>query len=104
MEHTDFQDLLNKYLTNTITTHEWQLLSRLLNDPAYQQQLEAIIDQELHDHAFEATPNEQLLALIQQNLKQQINTNRPKGKIVSLYVKRVAVAIVLLTLMTGSAY
>jgi transmembrane sensor len=104
MSNTDFELLLNKYLTGSITEEELQGLNAMLNEPDNKQRLEAIIDRELEEHAFEGAADNQMLALIQNTLQEKMRQGKTKSKIVPLYIKKIAVAAIFLVLSGIAAW
>jgi transmembrane sensor len=104
MNNTQFENLLNKYLTRVITPQELQLLNNMLNDPEYRQQLEQIISGELEEHAFEGLQDDQMLALIQNSLQQRIGAEQKKPKLLSIYIKWISVAASFMVLAIGTVY
>lgn len=104
MNNTEFEGLLNKYLTGAITPQELQLLNNMLKNPEYRQQLEQIIGGELEEHAFEGLQDDQMLALIQNNLQQRISAERKRPKLLSVYIKWISVAASFMVLATGAIY
>src|SRR5215218_6409353 len=98
MNNRTVEDLLDKYLTGSLTEQERQLLNEKLNDPAYKEQLEERIGKELEEHAFEGPGDAQILASIQHNLKTKIGTGKKPAKTISFYITRIAVAAVLILL------
>jgi ferric-dicitrate binding protein FerR (iron transport regulator) len=105
MNNTEFEALLNKYLTGIITRQELRLLNNMLKNFEYRQQLEQLINSELEDHAFEGLQDDQMLALIQQNLQQRISAERKRPKLLSLYyIKWISVAASFMVLATGIVY
>jgi len=109
MDKTGFIQLLDKYLTHSITVEERKQLSQLLKDPSYHTELEAIIDQQLAGNTFEIKEDTELGRLIFEKIqtaKQNSQTpvremyvpNQVRGK----FWRRIAVAAsIIITLSFG---
>lgn len=104
MEHLPFEDLLDRYLAGSMTEPERLQFVELLNDPFYSNRLATIVEQELHEHAFEGAPDATLLSSIQTHLQARLHQQNLKPSILSVYSRRLAVAAVFLLLLTGAAY
>jgi transmembrane sensor len=104
MQTNNFQDLLDKYLTGSLTEQERNRFYELLNDPEHNRQLAAIIDKELYEHTFESDPDNKLLAAIQQNLHSGIQAENDKRAKVIRLTRRLAVASVFLIGICGIAW
>lgn len=102
MQENVFRELLDKYLTGSMTEQEWKVFSSMLNDPAYKSLLEGTIDTELSEHTYEGAPDHEVLAAIQDHVKDKIHGGKRSGMII-LYLKRAAVAAVVL-MIAGAAY
>src|SRR6478735_12852696 len=92
MQTNNFQELLDKYLTGRLTEQERNRFYELLNDPENTKQLAAIIDQELYEHHFESEPDNTVLAAIQENLHNRIQSESEKRAKVIRLTRRLAVA------------
>jgi transmembrane sensor len=104
MQNNNFQELLDKYLTGSMTEQEWMIFSDLLKEPEYKNRLNAIIDTELEEHAFEGEPDNSILANIQNNLHNQIQADKERSGKVVFYIKRLAVAAVFVVALLGVAW
>jgi transmembrane sensor len=90
MDENRFSDLLNNYLTGTMTEPERKELSAMLGDPGYQKVLEQQLLQELEGRRFESQGHEDALALVQQHLTEQLGAK--KGKRLFVFPKWFAAA------------
>src|SRR5687767_14842540 len=104
MNNRTIEDLLDKYLTGSLTEQERQLLNEKLNDPAYQKMLEERIGNELEEHAFEGEADSKILASIQENLSAKLKIERKPARTVALYATRIAVAAVFILLVGVGIY
>jgi transmembrane sensor len=104
MQNNNFQELLDKYLTGSMTEQEWMIFSDLLKEPEYKNRLNAIIDTELEEHAFEGEPDNSILANIQNNLHNHIQAGKERSGKVVFYIKRLAVAAVFVVALLGVAW
>jgi transmembrane sensor len=104
MSEIPFQTLLDKYLTHFISEEERILLQQMLEVPAHRQKLEAILDKELQEHAFEIEEDSKLLSLIQDYVQNKIRVERKPAKIKAFYIKRLVAAAVIFLLMGAGAY
>ncbi|MGN6420066.1 MAG: FecR family protein [Pseudobacter sp.] len=95
-----FTQLLDKYLTQTITAEEQQLFFELVQSKKYLQELEAVIDQALCDAAFDVAEDPLLREKLFDQILQQRET--PVRRI-PLY-RRWGWAAALLVLLGGSIY
>src|ERR1700735_1429418 len=103
MDENRFTDLLNNYLTGTMTEPERKELSVMLGDPEYRQVLEEKLLQELEGRRFESQGHEDALALIEQHLIEQLDAR--KGKRLFVFPKWfAAAAAVVFILSIGSGY
>src|SRR5689334_21381659 len=101
MQNNNFQELLDKYLTGSMSEQEWTVFKEMLNEREHKEQLEAIIDEELSAHTFEDEPDNNRLAAIQDHLRTHIQADSQQpGKII-YYLKRLAVAAVLVLALGG---
>ncbi len=99
-----FQTLLDKYISGSITEDERILLHQMLEVSSHREELATIIDKELHDHSFEMEDNKNLLSLIQNNIQQNIKVKRKPSGTVMVYIKRLAVAAVIILLAGAGMY
>jgi transmembrane sensor len=104
MQTNNFQELLDKYLTGRLTEQERNKFHELLNDPEHTKQLAAIIDVELHEHAFDCEPDNNMLAAIQENLQASIHTEKARGAKIIRFTRRLAVASVFVVCLSGVAW
>jgi transmembrane sensor len=104
MQTNHFQELLDKYLTGSMTEQERQHFSELLNVSEYKNRLAAIIDAELAEHAFEGEPDNNTLAAIQENLYNNIQAEKERSATIIYYMKRLAVAAVFIMMLSGVAW
>lgn len=104
MEHNNFQELLDKYLTGRMTEQEWKVFGRMLKDPVYRSRLESAIDAELEEHALEGEPDNKMLEAIQDHLQKNISANRKSPGTIFFYIKRIAVAAVFLLALAAVGY
>jgi ferric-dicitrate binding protein FerR (iron transport regulator) len=95
MDNTPVELLLEKYLSGTLAETERQLLHTLLQDPAQRDRIAAIIDREMREHAFEATEDDQLLTLIQKNIKEKIRHPAQRDRSAFFTFRRVSIAAAL---------
>jgi len=102
MQENVFRELLDKYLTGSMTEQEWKVFSGMLNDPAYKNLLEGTIDTELREHTYEGAPDHEVLAAIQDHVKDKLHERKRSGMII-MYLKRAAVAAVVL-MIAGAGY
>jgi transmembrane sensor len=101
MQHNNFQELLDKYLTGRMTEQEWMIFSDLLKEPEHKNRLNAIIDTELEEHAFEGEPDNSMLVNIQNNLHNHIQAGKERSGKMVFYIKRLAVAAVFVVALLG---
>ncbi len=101
MEKETFEKLLESYLTGSLTPEKLIRFNEMLQLPEHRRQLEAIIDKELHEHAFEGAPDYQLLQQLQYGIDKQIQP----AKTIWLNTRRVAAAAILAILLgVGSLF
>lgn len=103
MSIQSFEDLLNKYITGTISDEERQQLLDLLASRENEEKLAAIIDKELHQNHFGIPEDQTILAAIQQNLAKGISKRKVERKPI-IYIKRLAVAAVFILLVGIGIY
>jgi len=101
MQDNNFQELLDKYLTGSLSEQEWTIFKELLNKRAHKEQLETIIDAELAAHTFEGEPDNTMLAAIQDRLRTHIQADSQRSGKIVYYIKRLAVAAVLVLVLGG---
>lgn len=101
MQNNNFQELLDKYLTGSMSEQELTSFKELLHSPEHKKQLEAIIDTELEAHAFEGEPDNSMLAAIQDHLHTSIQADKERSGRIIYYIKRLAVAAVLVLVLGG---
>jgi transmembrane sensor len=101
MQNNNFQELLDKYLTGSMSEQEWTIFKELLHEPEHKKQLEAIIDAELETHAFEGVPDNNTLAAIQDHLRTNIQAEKERSQKIVYYIKRLAVAAVFVLVLGG---
>ncbi len=104
MNKLSVESLLTKYLTGSITEEEKWLLNEMLQEPEHCKQLETIIDNELHEYAFEGEADDSIFRLIQDTIKKRINSERRAAKTIWLSVRRIAVAAVFILLLGAGTY
>ncbi|HEX6428019.1 MAG TPA: FecR family protein [Niastella sp.] len=104
MQTNQFQELLDKYLTGSLTEQEWKIFSELLNVPEHKDRLAAIIDTELAEHAFEGEPDNNMLAAIQENLYNNMQAGKERSASIIRYMKRLAAAAVFIMMLSGVAW
>lgn len=109
MNNSTFRDLLDKYLTGTMSTAEKDRLKALLEDPVYNEELLSQIDTELKNRTYEGEANAEILALIQKNITEKIKVSDEKPGVLVLpvqnrrfaFLRHIAAAVLLLLLGTG---
>lgn len=104
MQQPSLEDLLDKYLSGTLSEEERQMLNALLKDPEQQAKLAAMLDVELQEHVFEGIEDNNLLAQIQANIQTRISNERKPAKLLSISFRRIAVAAIFLLLAGGAVY
>lgn len=87
-----------------MTEQEWEIFRSMLNQPAYKSRLDAIIEAELEQHAFEGPPDNNMLAAIQDHLLHKTRSNNKRAGTILRYFKRAAVAAVFILMIAGLAY
>lgn len=99
MNEEQLKDLLDQYLTGTITDTGKAELAKLIDDPAYRPVLGSLMEQTFLEGTFKGEENPEVKAALQQWLNERINhPGKPsKGKIVRFPpIAAVAAAIILL--------
>ncbi|HUP11938.1 MAG TPA: FecR domain-containing protein [Niastella sp.] len=104
MQTNNFQELLDKYLTGTLTETERNRFYELLNDPEHNKQLAAIIDKELYEHQFESEPDNNILAAIQENIQSGIQAEKAKRAKIIRLTRWLTVAAVVIIGFCGVAW
>ena len=102
MDKTGFIQLLDKYITHSITVEEWKQLSQLLKDPSYHTELEAIIDQQLAGNEFEVKEDEAIRELIFEKLER--SRKNSNGLIRRMIWRRIAVAASIILILGIGSY
>ena len=96
-----FSELIQKYLANSLSRQEEQELVRLSHDAGNMEQLEAMIESDLHEGQFANGENDKLRQLIYSRLLQKIN----EPKVIPINWRRIAVAAsVILAIGLGSYF
>ncbi|MBN9385919.1 MAG: FecR domain-containing protein [Chitinophagaceae bacterium] len=93
---TEFRQLMDKYLTNTILVEERQRLLRLIASQQYRNELESVVD-EAFAGAVDGEEDTELRELIFQAIRQ-----RRSAPVVKMPYRRIAAACVILALSIGS--
>jgi transmembrane sensor len=101
MDEQVLRNLLDKYLTGTLTEAERVALSGLLQQPAYLGLLERILAEEFTQRRFEGEGHEEVLSLIQEHVGNEIK-HAGKRKVLPLRKWAAAAAVVLL--ISGSYF
>lgn len=104
MDKTGFIQLLDKYITHSITVEERKQLSQLLKDPSYHTELEAIIDQQLAGNTFEMPEDESIRHLIFERIEQARKNKHGRVRTMFLTWRRIAVAASVLLLVGLGSY
>jgi len=101
MDKNSFIDLLDKYITHSITPDEKTQLSQLLHTQQYAAELETIIDQQLAANIFETAEDDTIRQLIFERIQARKDNNGIVRRII--FWRRIAVAAsILLVLGLGS--
>lgn len=105
MTQPSLEVLLDKYLSGTMTEEERLLFKVMLEQKEHQQQLETIIDNELHEHAYETNGDNSLLSLIQENIQQQIQPEKRPAPVIRFgWLTKAAAAAIFIVLLGGGYF
>lgn len=101
------KDLLDQYLTGTITSAGKAELARLIDNPACRPALESLLEQTFIDGTFKGEESPEVRAALQQWLQQEINGRRDsreklRGKVFRLPPAAAVAASVILLLALGA--
>ncbi|MBN9381844.1 MAG: FecR domain-containing protein [Chitinophagaceae bacterium] len=97
MNKSLFTELLDQYLAGTISPEGKAQLKKLLDSPAYLDELKSLMEESFHNDAFLSEEDPRIKEIIQQNLQQKIAettilSNRP-SKLLNLRRLMVAAAV-----------
>jgi transmembrane sensor len=93
MSNYKFSELLDRYLTNSITESEKDQLFLMIQSNLYASELEAIVDKQLITDEFEQERNDRLGELILQKIKDKMSAaSRKPARITLMTWRRIAVA------------
>lgn len=96
MSNSHFKELLQAYLTNTLSAGQLKEFTRLLQKQSNQQAFQQAIDDALADKSFEGILSEEKADLIFQDILDKAQTDLPPKTIPLFTWRRIAVAAVIL--------
>lgn len=105
MNKSLFTELLEQYLAGSISPEGKAQLKKLLDQPAYLDELKSLMEESFHNDAFLSEEDPHIKKIIQQNLQQKITETRPLFNRPSklFYLRRLMVAAAVLGIIGISA-
>ncbi|HVI46105.1 MAG TPA: FecR domain-containing protein [Chitinophaga sp.] len=104
MNEVLLKELLDQYLTGTISESGKEQLAEALARPEYEDMVSSQLKQSFMDNVFEGEEDPVLKASIHDYLQQQIRQNRPQAKVSSIRYWWAAAAAVVAMLLVASFY
>lgn len=104
MNQSHFRQLLDSYITGTITGDEQRELFQLLEQDEYKALLEGILQQEWEQGTYEEPANDQIASLVESYVMNKIQPEAKVRRLPFFYRYRIAVAAAALLIVLAGSY